>query len=484
MRKSNACIFDSASSPAIYVLVWTVWILGPLSSLRARAEDQSLPSWRRGISTWNGSSYDLPAKVSSSRDRNRAVEFDSTALAPAEIGPVTDGPVQIRPAVPPEVPYVVPTDPSAPKINPYFEPSSKHENTPFTLTVPHAETDSNPHITIDAPENAVQSVSRTPMRISAPESTLAPPVRAATTPDAITNPIVATDPSQPEPIASSEDPFTAAAPAMPDSDAAATLTPDSSTSDSSTSAGPAEVGESEPEREAAPLEEEVIRWYQYPRRWMRGWDSHAEFGLDGSNGNADTLAIQTGLELRRKSDLHSLVIDVDYRQASSRSVTTEDNGRLNIDYDRLLNDTPWSAFGKFGLEYDEFKRFDLRLNVNGGIGYYWIRRDDANLVTRFGAGASREMGAPVDDWIAEAVFGIDSDRQLNPRNKIRAKVDYFPAWEDFRDYRLVADFAWEILLDDTDNLSLKLAATDRYDSTPQGAKPNDVYYSLLLLYKF
>ena len=178
------------------------------------------------------------------------------------------------------------------------------------------------------------------------------------------------------------------------------------------------------------------------------------------------------------------MIDVDYRQVRSRNTTTEDNGRLNIDYDRLLHDTPWSAFGKFGLEYDEFKAFDLRLNVNGGVGYYWVRQDNANLVTRFGAGASREIGAPVDDWIAEAVFGIDADRQLNSRNKVRAKVDYFPAWEDFGDYRLVADFAWEILLDDTDNLSLKLAATDRYDSTPQGAKPNDVYYSLLLLYKF
>ena len=48
----------------------------------------------------------------------------------------------------------------------------------------------------------------------------------------------------------------------------------------------------------------------------------------------------------------------------------------------------------------------------------------------------------------------------------------------------VTDLAWEILLNDSENLSLKLAATDRYDSTPQGAKPNDIYYSLLLLVKF
>ncbi len=233
-----------------------------------------------------------------------------------------------------------------------------------------------------------------------------------------------------------------------------------------------------------PLEQDVIRWYQYPQSWMKGWDSHAEFGVDGSDGNANTLAIQTGLELKRKTDLHTLAIDIDSRQARTNNATAENNGRVNIDYDRIIADTPWSAFGKFGLEWDRFKAFDLRLNLNGGVGYYWVREDDASLVTRFGAGASREIGAPIDEWTPEAVFGIDAERQLNSRNKLKGKLDYFPAWEDFGDYRVVADAAWEILLDEEDNLSLKVAVTDRYDSTPQGAKPNDVYYSLLLLYKF
>ncbi|MGI9474963.1 MAG: DUF481 domain-containing protein [Rubripirellula sp.] len=236
--------------------------------------------------------------------------------------------------------------------------------------------------------------------------------------------------------------------------------------------------------EPAPLQSEVIRWYQYPQRWMRGWDSHAEFGLDGSDGNANTLAIQTGMELKRKTEAYTLGIDVNYRQASSRNQTTEENGRLNVDYDRLLGDTSWSAFGKYGMEWDRFKAFDLRLNLNGGLGYYWVRSDDATLATRFGAGASREIGAPEDDWIPEAVFGLEAERQLTARQKLKGKIDYFPAWEDFGDYRLVSDVAWEILLDGSENLSLKLAATDRYDSTPQGARPNDVYYSLLLLYKF
>lgn len=234
-----------------------------------------------------------------------------------------------------------------------------------------------------------------------------------------------------------------------------------------------------------PLEEEVVRWYQRPWIWMtRGWDNHAELGLDGSNGNAETFAFQTGLEMKRKTDDYTLALDFDYRQASASDVITEDNGRFNLDYDRLFEDSAWALFGKFGMEFDTFKAFDLRLNLNSGVGYHWIRNDTTTLVTRFGAGASKEIGAPDDDWKPEAVFGIEADHQLTSRQKVKAKVDYFPAWADFSDYRLVTDVAWETLLSDSDNFSLRLSLTDRYDSTPQGALANDVYYSALLLYKF
>lgn len=237
--------------------------------------------------------------------------------------------------------------------------------------------------------------------------------------------------------------------------------------------------------EEMPLAEESMSWYQVPWQWVtQGWVNHAEFGLDGSSGNSKTLALQTGLEMKRKTDQYTLALDFDYRKATNRGVTTEDNGRYNLDYDRMFKSSRWSAFGKFGAEWDQFKAFDLRLNMNGGVGYYFLRSDSATFATRFGAGASKEFGAPDDDWKPEAVFGTEGEFQVNKRNKIKGKLEYFPAWEDFSDYRLVADAAWEILLDEAENLSLKLAVTDRYDSTPQGARPNDVYYSMLLLIKF
>ncbi|QDT03615.1 hypothetical protein K227x_19990 [Rubripirellula lacrimiformis] len=402
------------------------------------------PSWMQGISTFNGTGYDTVPTPSAPSTPSTA----ATSATPS---------------------YTMPVDPNDPlRSNPYFPAvgtanlsgvdGSVHSNPLATPTNPVQHVAGLAAATVDQGASKVEQASETAgagidsmvKAVSGATSSLPMPLRSGDGSMSLQDP-TGTSVDQILPSASDQ--------IIQQLNAGTTA-------------------------EVAPLQEEVIRWYQYPASWMKGWDSHAEFGLDGSGGNAETLAIQTGLETKRKTDQYTFSLDVDYRQASSRGVTTEDNGRFNLDYDRLLGDSAWSVFGKYGMEWDKFKAFDLRLNVNGGLGYHWIRTDDASLVTRFGAGASKEIGSPDDAWSPEAVFGIDAERQLTSRQKLKGKIDYFPAWEDFADYRMVADASWEILLDGSDNLSLKLSVTDRYDSTPQGAKPNDIYYSLLLLYKF
>jgi hypothetical protein len=85
--------------------------------------------------------------------------------------------------------------------------------------------------------------------------------------------------------------------------------------------------------------------------------------------------------------------------------------------------------------------------------------------------------------VAEAVFGADLAHQLSDRQKMALTIDYFPEWEDFVNFRLVTDASWTVALDDASKLSLKLSANNRYDSTPNGRKPNDVIYALLLLWQ-
>ena len=55
---------------------------------------------------------------------------------------------------------------------------------------------------------------------------------------------------------------------------------------------------------------------------------------------------------------------------------------------------------------------------------------------------------------------------------------------DFTEYRLNSLAGWEFLLDQATNLSLRLAVRNRYNSSPGTARPNDLDYAALLLWKF
>lgn len=226
-------------------------------------------------------------------------------------------------------------------------------------------------------------------------------------------------------------------------------------------------------------------WY-YPWTWLPydGWENSAELGVNGSAGNAESFSIQAGARFKRKTEANLIDFRLSHNRTNAGGVETQNNALFYGDFERFLGDSPWTFFVKNGLEYDEFKAFDLRYNINGGVGYNFFNTDDLTLVGRFGSGVSREFGGPNNDWTPEALFGIDYEHQVNKRNKLLANVDYFPNWADWSDFRVVADVGWEHLLDEEGNFSLRLGANDRYDSTPNGLKANDINYQAMFLYKF
>lgn len=231
---------------------------------------------------------------------------------------------------------------------------------------------------------------------------------------------------------------------------------------------------------------EGISWYR-PWTWipLDGWENSAEAGINGATGNTESLTIQTGARFKRKTPVNLFDLRLLQNRTKTAGLVSQNNVLLYGDVERKLGGSNWNIFLKQGLEYDELKAFDARYFINSGLGYNWIDSDGLLLSTRFGAGTSREFGGPADKWIPEALFGGTYDHQINARNKLVAKFDYFPNWTDFADYRTISDFSWEYLLSEERNLSLKLGALHRYDSQPSGgAKASDLNYSLMLLYKF
>lgn len=222
-------------------------------------------------------------------------------------------------------------------------------------------------------------------------------------------------------------------------------------------------------------------WSWFPRD---GWENSAELGLNGASGNTESLTLQTGARFKRKTDLNLFDLRLLQNRTHSAGVTSQNNVLLYGDFERSLGTSSWNWFVKQGLEYDELRTFDVRYFINSGLGYNWIDADGLLLSTRMGAGASREFGGIDDRWTPEALVGAAYEHQINERNKLVAKVDYYPALDDFSNFRTITDLSWEHLVDESPNLSLKLGALHRHDSQPDESVPNDLNYSALLLYKF
>jgi len=141
------------------------------------------------------------------------------------------------------------------------------------------------------------------------------------------------------------------------------------------------------------------------------------------------------------------------------------------------------------VEYDEYQAYDLRWTVDLGLGYRLLDTERTTLAARAGAGFAQEVGLPEDEQddenSVEAVFGMEFSHEINDRQQIKASAEYTPDVSDFNDCRITTKAAWEVLLDQSWNLKLKLQARNRYDSTPKGHKKhNDLDYAAMLMWSF
>jgi hypothetical protein len=86
--------------------------------------------------------------------------------------------------------------------------------------------------------------------------------------------------------------------------------------------------------------------------------------------------------------------------------------------------------------------------------------------------------------VPELAYSIQFDHKLTELQKLMFQIDYFPDVRDVSKYRMNTQASWEIVLDKVNNLSLKLSAISRYDTTPEGDSPDDLDYAATLLWAF
>jgi len=241
-------------------------------------------------------------------------------------------------------------------------------------------------------------------------------------------------------------------------------------------------GEEAPaEEEPADAEEAIEEAEEQP------WEIRFELGASGSRGNTDRDNIRTAIAFTRETDKMFTRINGEFRWAAEDGETTENRTFVRGRNDWKIADSPWSLFAQADADIDDFKDYDIRVSAFGGVGYRFIDKpDEETLQGRFGLGASRPFGAVEnDEWVFEALLGIDYYLKINDKVTFTALAEYFPDLEDTREFRARGEAALEIALDNDNTWFLRLNVEDRYESqVGPGVDKNDLFYGAAILLVF
>ena len=215
------------------------------------------------------------------------------------------------------------------------------------------------------------------------------------------------------------------------------------------------------------------------------WDGSFAFGLNGKTGNSESLDINLEISLNKENEIAITDFLLTYFYGSNGLGTSVDRLFTQFRQDRKLANDNFSWYYSGSFEWDRFRDFDYRLAVHNGLGFLLYEFEDRTLRTRVGAGASREFGGTMDEWVPELQFGMDWERHLTTRTRLFANIDLYPNMEDFNDYRLNVRTGIETLLDEQLDMRLRSFLFNRYDSTPGiGFRENDLDYGLALVFGF
>lgn len=221
-----------------------------------------------------------------------------------------------------------------------------------------------------------------------------------------------------------------------------------------------------------------------PKRLAGGF----EIGLNGSQGNANVTNVRLGLNTDWRPDRHQVHADLLYTLSRQDGLTNQNQALLNARDEIIFPNTKWRAFTAAQVEYDVFRAYDFRAGSYAGATYPWIKTDATSLKTRFGGGAVRELdlrhrGAP-DRWVPEAILGMDFNHRFTDRQGFVSSVDVYPNLSQIGQYRVRSRLGYEIVVAPKHGMVLRLGVQERYDSSPGGAKRNDLNFFSTLLFKF
>jgi len=205
------------------------------------------------------------------------------------------------------------------------------------------------------------------------------------------------------------------------------------------------------------------------------WSGNIRSGLNGSNGDSDTLNFNAGLNLQRRSIKNRTIFNGQYIFQQSDGETDENKWFTDLKHDYFINDKLYS-FSLFRIEQDHSSDLDLRTILSTGLGYQWIERDDLKFATEAGISwLYEDYSTGMSDNKISARLAYLYENNLWDRATFFNNLEFFPQITDPSDFFLTTTAGLRTNV--TKTIFMEARVLFEHDSSPaEGTGKNNVNY--------
>jgi len=217
------------------------------------------------------------------------------------------------------------------------------------------------------------------------------------------------------------------------------------------------------------------------------WKREIAIGYDKTTGNTNEsrLAASGSINRNRKHiDEWTLKGEV-YYSTNERKTNAQQWYTMGRYAYSLGKTKKWYNFYRLEADHDRFEDIGYRLLPAAGLGFWLFDTDDIKLMAEVGAGYEytkfRIEDNNKEQWVLTPMASFE--KKLFDKTRLKQNLFYYPAFEDFNDYRLRSETYVDVGIND--KLSLRLSLIDDFTSEPApDTKKNDLRLTSGLAYSF
>ena len=217
-------------------------------------------------------------------------------------------------------------------------------------------------------------------------------------------------------------------------------------------------------------------------RFMRGWNTHLDLGVNGEQNNSSSLSLTFGSKLTYDDPWTRWRVTGRYFLNLNKDGSDNDNNAtFDVKRSWLFPESRWFAFAATRYQYDEFKAWEHRFTLAAGPGVHIVDTEHHSFDAIIGPAYTREFGTS-DAGKGEALIGLNYDWKISERHSFDIDnqffVEYRPSAGDWRNFTRIN---WALRISEDPDLKIKLGIQNEYESNPDpGDKNNDLKYIMTL----